>query len=245
MAGIDSKIRKADEMYHLLDNGDEIAVGLSGGKDSTVLIWALAKLREYCGKDFGITGITIDPQFGGKPGDYSALTSFCSALGVKHVIKSDNIYNVVFETRKESNPCSLCARMRRGSLNKAAKELGCNKLALGHHMDDVAATFWMNIRNEGRLGTFSPVTYLDRSDITVIRPMVLCREKEIIKAAESVKIPVIESGCPVNGKTERASMRDIMDKEMHWLGEDPCLKTFEAIQRSRLFGYASIRRDNE
>ena len=100
-------------------------------------------------------------------------------------------------------------------------------------------------RNEGRLGTFSPVTYLDRSDITVIRPMVLCREKEIIKAAESVKIPVIESGCPVNGKTERASMRDIMDKEMPWLGEDPCLKTFEAIQRSRLFGYASISRDNE
>ncbi|MBR5979779.1 MAG: tRNA 2-thiocytidine biosynthesis protein TtcA [Oscillospiraceae bacterium] len=243
MAGIDSKIRKADELYHLIDDGDEIAVGLSGGKDSTVLIWALAKLREYCGKDFGITGLTIDPQFGGSPGSYERLTAFCETLGVKHVVKPDNIYNVVFEIRNESNPCSLCARMRRGSLNRTAKELGCNKVALGHHMDDVAATFWMNLRDEGRLGTFSPLTYLDRSDITVIRPMVLCREKEVLRTAEEIMAPVIESGCPVNGKTDRAAVKKIMDDEMSWLGDDPCLRTFEAIQRSGLFGYNT--KDNE
>jgi tRNA(Ile)-lysidine synthase TilS/MesJ len=245
MAEIDSKIRKADELYHLIDDGDEIAVGLSGGKDSTVLIWALVKLREYCGKDFGITGITIDPQFGGLPGDYGRLTAFCDSIGVKHIVKPDNIYNVVFENRKESNPCSLCARMRRGSLNRKAKEIGCNKVALGHHMDDVAATFWMNIRNEGRLGAFSPLTYLDRTDITVIRPMVLCREKEVIRTAEQIAVPIIESGCPVNGKTERAVIRDIMDNELSWLGDDPCLKTFEAIQRSGLFGYKMLNDSNE
>lgn len=237
MADIDSRIRKADELYGMIESGDSIAVGLSGGKDSTVLLWALVKLREYCGKDFEITGITVDPQFGGKPGDYSALTAFCGSLGVRHIIKPDNIYNVVFENRKESNPCSLCARMRRGSLNRCAKENGCGKVALGHHMDDVAATFWMNFRNERRIATFQPVTYLDRIGITVIRPMVLCREREVEKTAQQLGIPVIQSGCPVNGKTERAEIRELMEEQLSCLGEDICLKTFEAIQRSGISGY--------
>lgn len=239
MITIDSKMRKADDLYGLIGNGDEIAVGLSGGKDSTVLLWALVKLREYCGKQFGITGLTIDPQFGGKPGDFSALTAFCEKLGIKHVIKPDNLYHVVFEVRKESNPCSLCARMRRGALNRTAKEMGCNKVALGHHMDDVAATFWMNFRNEGRMATFAPSTYLDRSDITLIRPMVLCREREVINAARELAVPVIESGCPVNGKTERAAVRDMMERQLTCLGDDLCLKTFQAIQRSGISGYAA------
>ena len=237
MAEIDSRIRKADDLYGMIESGDKIAVGLSGGKDSSVLLWAMAKLREYCGKDFELIGITVDPGFGGVSGDYSALTAFCESLGVRHVVKPDNIYSVVFETRKESNPCSLCARMRRGSLNRCAKEYGCNKLALGHHHDDVAATFWMNFRNEGRLATFQPVTYLDRMDITVIRPMVLCREKDVEKTAERLGIPVIASGCPVNGKTERAQIRELMDDQLGWLGEDTCLKTFEVIQRSGISGY--------
>lgn len=237
MADIDSRIRKADELYGLIDPGDSIAVGLSGGKDSSVLLWALVKLREYCGKDFSITGITIDPGFGGKQGDYSPLTAFCESLGVRHVVKSDNIYNVVFEERNESNPCSLCARMRRGSLNRCARENGCSKVALGHHMDDVAATFWMNFRNGGRFETFQPVTYLDRMDITVIRPMVLCREKDVERTAEQLGIPVIPSGCPVNGKTERAEIRELMDRHLGFFGEDVCLKTFEAIQRSGISGY--------
>jgi len=241
MTSVDSKMRKADELYRMIEDGDEIAVGLSGGKDSTVLLWGLAKLREYCGKAFGLTGMTIDPGFGGKPGNYEALTEFCSSIGVRHLIKPDNIYNVVFETRKESNPCSLCARMRRGSLNRFAKENGCNKVALGHHMDDVSATFWMNFRNEGRLATFSPVTYLDRMDITVIRPMVLIRENEIKRAAAELGVPVIESGCPVNGRTERAEMRQLMESGLSCLGDDVALRTFEALQRSGISGY--VRED--
>ena len=237
MADIDSRIRKADELYGLIESGDRIAVGLSGGKDSSVLLWALVKLREYCGKEFHILGITVDPGFGGRPGDYSELTAFCNSLGVEHIVKPDNIYSVVFENRKESNPCSLCARMRRGSLNRCAKENGCNKVALGHHLDDVAATFWMNFRNEGRLATFQPVSYLDRVGITVIRPMVLCREKEVERTAAQLGIPVIASGCPVNGKTERAKIRELMEKQLGCLGDDMCQKTFEAIQRSGISGY--------
>ena len=238
MAGIDSKIRKADEMYRLIEDGDKIAVGLSGGKDSAVMLLALAKLREYCGKRFDLIGITIDPGFLGKKGEYSALTSFCESLGVRHIIKEDNIYDFVFSIRKETNPCSLCARLRRGSLNRCAKENGCNKVALGHHMDDVSSTFWMNFRNEGRLATFSPTTYLDRVGITVIRPMVLCREKEIIRAADEYGVPVIHSLCPANGNTERAVIGRIMSEELSWLGKDVCEKTFEAIQRSGLSGYS-------
>lgn len=237
MVTIDSKIRKADDLYGLIEDGDEIAVGLSGGKDSTVLLWALAKLREYCGKEFGITGITVDPGFLGRKGDYSKLSSFCTSLGIKHVIKEDSLYDVVFEKRRESNPCSLCARMRRGSLNRCAKENGCNKVALGHHMDDVAATFWMNFKNEGRIATFSPSTYLDRIGITVIRPMILCREREVIHAANELDVPVIESLCPVNGKTERASVSKLMSDDLGFLGDDAVQKTFEAIQRSGISGY--------
>ncbi len=237
MTGIDSKIRKADELYSLIDDGDEIAVGLSGGKDSTVLVWALTKLREYCGKKFGITGITIDPGFGGERGDYSALTGFCDSIGVRHIIKEDNIYKVVFAERKETNPCSLCARMRRGSLNRCAAENGCNKVALGHHMDDVTATFWMNFRNEGRISTFSPSTYLDRIGITVIRPMVLCTEREVSKAAKELGVPVIPSGCPVNGLTDRADVRRMMEEELRCLGSDMSRHTFEALQRSGISGY--------
>lgn len=237
MISIDSKIRKADELYSLIEDGDEIAVGLSGGKDSTVLLWALAKLREYCGKRFGLTGITVDPGFRDVRGDYSALTSFCESVGVRHIIKEDNIYKVVFEDRKETNPCSLCARMRRGSLNRCAVENGCNKVALGHHMDDVSATFWMNFRNEGRFSTFSPSTYLNRVGVTVIRPMVLCRETEVERTAEALNVPVIPSGCPVNGVTDRARIRRIMDEDLSCFGDDICRQTFEAIQRSGISGY--------
>ena len=243
MADLDGKLRKADELYDLLADGDRIGVGLSGGKDSTALLWALAKLRGYCGKQFELVGLTIDPQFGGKEGDFSALTAFCNSIGVQHVIKRDNLYEVVFETRKEKNPCALCARMRRGSLHKLAKELCCNKVALGHHMDDAAATFWLNLLHEGRIGSFSPKTYLDRSDITVIRPMVLCRESEIIAAANKLGIPVIKSGCPVDGSTERQRMHDLMRQLQH-ICPDLEERTFAAMQRSAVSGYGTNRKEN-
>lgn len=239
MVDLDSRIRRADEMYGLLEDGDRIAVGLSGGKDSTALLWALAKLRTYDDKRFDLVGITIDPCFGGVPGDYSALTEFCASLGVEHHVKRDNIYDVVFNIRKESNPCSLCARLRRGGLHRTARELGCGKVALGHHLDDAAATFWMNFLNEGRMASFSPKTYLDRSDVTLIRPLVLCREKEIERTAEELGLPVIESACPVNRKTERQRVTDLMAALGGSMGDDVPLRTFRAMQRSNISGFGA------
>lgn len=237
MTELDSKVRRADQMYGLIEDGDRIAVGLSGGKDSTALLWALAKLRTYDDKRFDLVGITIDPCFGGVPGDYSALTELCASLGVEHHIKRDNIYQVVFEIRKESNPCSLCARLRRGGLNRTARELGCAKVALGHHLDDASATFWMNFVNEGRLASFSPKTYLDRSGVTLIRPLVLCREKEIEKAVRENGLPVIASACPVNKLTERQRITEFMDRMGE--GEDMSLRTFRAMQRSNISGFGA------
>ena len=237
MVELDSRIRRADEMYGLIGDGDRIAVGLSGGKDSTALLWALVKLRSYDDKRFDLVGITIDPCFGGVPGDYSALERFCASLGVEYHVRRDNIYDVVFNIRKESNPCSLCARLRRGGLHRTARELGCAKVALGHHLDDAAATFWMNFLNEGRMASFSPSTYLDRSGVTLIRPLVLCREKEIERVVEELGLPVIASGCPVNKKTDRQQVTDFMASLGGDLGEDIPLRTFRAMQRSGISGY--------
>lgn len=242
MSGLDSKVRKADELYHLISEGDTIGVGLSGGKDSGALLWALAKLRSYCGKRFRLLGLTIDPQFGGRPGNFSELTAFCEGLGVEHIVKPDNLYSVVFEKRQEKNPCSLCARMRRGSLARLAAETGCNKVALGHHLDDVAATFWLNFLYEGRVASFAPVTYLDRSGITVIRPLVLCREREVAAEARRQNVPVIPSGCPVNGSTERARMRERME-QLGALFPDLEQRTFDALQRSNISGYGRTGKD--
>lgn len=237
MTELDSKVRRACQMYGLIEDGDRIAVGLSGGKDSTALLWALAKLRGYNDKRFELVGLTIDPCFGGKPGDYSSLTRFCESLGVEHHVKTDNIYQVVFEIRKESNPCSLCARLRRGGLNRTAKELGCNKVALGHHLDDASATFWMNFVNEGRFASFSPKTYLDRSNVTLIRPLVLCREKEVERAVKENGLPVIKSGCPVNKLTERQRITEFMERLGE--GEDMPLRTFKAMQKSGISGFGT------
>ncbi len=196
-------IRRGITQYNMIENGDKIAVGVSGGKDSVIMAAALQKVSKFIGIDFQVIAITLDPCFDKTQTDYSIITKYLNENGVEHIVQRTDIGQIVFDIRKETNPCSLCARMRRGALHDCAKEHNCNKLALGHHSDDALETFIMNLFNEGRIGCFSPVTYLSRKDITVIRPLCLCPESEIKKAVRKLDIPVVKNPCPIDGATER------------------------------------------
>ena len=172
-----SYTRRAIDDYHMIEAGDKIAVGVSAGKDSLTLLYALSTLRKFYPKKFELCAITIDMGFEGS--DFSPIARLCEELSVPYHIIPTQISTVIFDIRKEKNPCSLCAKMRRGALHNAAKDLGCNTVALGHHFDDAVETFMMNLFNEGRIGCFSPVTYLDRMDITLIIPLIYTPESYI------------------------------------------------------------------
>ena len=172
-------MRKAINEFDLIQDGDRIAVGVSGGKDSLVLLEGLIRLKRFIGIDYSIVAITLDPQFNGVQGDYSSVAELCDREGVEYRLERTHIGEIVFDIRKETNPCSLCAKMRRGALHDTAIEMGCNKIALGHHYNDAVETFVMNLFTEGRIGCFSPKTYLSKKDITLIRPLVFASESEI------------------------------------------------------------------
>lgn len=229
-------MRKAITEFDLIQNGDRIAVGVSGGKDSVVLLTGLVLLRRFIGIHYDLVAITLDPQFGGVPGDYSRIAELCRRLNVPYVVKETQIGQIVFDVRKESNPCSLCARMRRGALHDAAVAAGCNKIALGHHFDDVVETFVMNLFNEGRLGCFSPKSYLSRKKLTMIRPMVFAPEKEVRRAARAKKLPIVKSVCPADGATSRQKTKEFLAlKERESDGFK--LRLFGALRRSGLDGW--------
>jgi tRNA(Ile)-lysidine synthase TilS/MesJ len=229
-----SHTRKAVEEYSMIENGDRIAVGVSGGKDSLALLCALAKLKRIIGIDYQVVGVTIDMGLEGA--DFSEIEALCKELEIEyHVIKTQ-IYEIIFNVREEKSPCSLCARMRRGALHDAAKELGCNKLALGHHFDDVVETFMLNLFFEGRIGCFRPVTYLSRKDLTMIRPLVYTHEKEIKAFATTESLPVTKAKCPADGNTERAKMKDylaVFEREHRGLYH----RIMGAIQRGEIDGF--------
>ncbi|MCM1528385.1 MAG: tRNA 2-thiocytidine(32) synthetase TtcA [Alistipes sp.] len=208
-------MRKAVQQYDMISDGDKIAVGVSGGKDSLVLLEGLFRLRKFLGIDFEIAAITVDPQFGGVSGDYSAVSELCRSRGVEYHILPTQIGEIVFDVRREKSPCSLCARMRRGALHGLAGEIGCNKLALGHNLEDAVETFMMNLLTEGRIGCFSPVTVLEDRQLTIIRPLVLCHEKEIKKAARTVELPVVKSKCPADGHTNRQRTKELINDLEH------------------------------
>lgn len=197
-----SFVRCAVDKYGMIKDGDKIAVGVSGGKDSVALLVSLAELRRFYPVKFEIYAVTADPCFSGET-DYTPVTELCRRLGVEHVIRRTQLGKIIFEDREEKNPCSLCARMRRGMLHDMAVSLGCNKIALGHNMDDVAETFIMNLFYGGRISCFSPVSYLSRKDLYMIRPLIYLDEKEIIKAVKRIGLPVVKSKCPVDGVTKR------------------------------------------
>jgi len=201
-----SFLRRACDEYNLIEDGDKIAVGISGGKDSLVLLKAMAIFSRFSPKKFKLVAITIDMHAG--KSDFSEISKLCNELGVEYHIVPSDIYEIIFEIRKESNPCSLCAKLRRGMLNTKAIELGCNKLALGHSADDVIHTFLLSLFYEGRLSTFLPKLYMDRTGMTVIRPLILTDEKHIISAAKT--LPVKKSSCPVDKHTKREYVKDII-----------------------------------
>ena len=177
-------IRAAVDKYNMIEDGDRIAVGVSGGKDSLVLLVCLAHLRRYYPKKFDLCAVSVDPCFMGEESDFSAIDDLCREIDVEYVIKRTELYKVVFEQMKPQSPCALCAKMRRGILHDVTKELGCNKIALGHHSEDAAQTFLMNLFCSGTVGSFRPVTYLSNKDIHMIRPMIFCDESKV----ESVSV---------------------------------------------------------
>lgn len=207
MKHITSLVRRAVEDYDMIAEGDRVAVGISGGKDSLVLAAALASLSRYYPKKFTPVGLTLDLAGNG---DFSEIEQFCKEIGMEYHVKPTNIREVVFDIRKETNPCALCAKLRRGALNDMAIEYGCRRVALGHHNDDVLETFMLSLLYEGRINCFSPVTYLDRTDIYSIRPMIYVREGDIKGAARRHNLPVKKSGCPADGITKRTDMKEII-----------------------------------
>ncbi|HOB36692.1 MAG TPA: tRNA 2-thiocytidine biosynthesis TtcA family protein [Candidatus Avimonas sp.] len=203
--------RAAVDRYKMIEQNDHIAVGLSGGKDSVVLLALLHRLQQFYPTKFSITAITADPCFGGQETDYRAVTAFCERLNIPHIIRRTRLGGIVFDELKAKKPCSLCSRMRRGILDKMAQEAGCNTVALGHHKDDAAETLLMNMFFGGRIGCFSPVTRLTRRELKLIRPMIFIDSKKIASAAANCGLPVVKSGCPVNGQTQRQQARELIE----------------------------------
>ncbi len=231
-------MRCAMEKYDMVSDGDRIAVGLSGGKDSVAMLAALARMRIFYPAKYELFAITLDPCFNGENTDYSRLSELCKQLEVPYIIKRTELGKIIFETRAEKNPCSLCARMRRGALHDAAKELGCNKIALGHHMDDAAETFMMNLLNGGHIGCFSPKTYLSRKDLTMIRPMIFARESEPARVAAKLELPVVKSRCPADGVTERQAVKELLTSFEKQYG-DIRGKIIGAMQRGEIDGWGT------
>ena len=205
-----SFVRRAVDDYGMIDQGDRIAVGVSGGKDSLALLAALANLRRFYPKSFDIVAITVDMGFDGM--DYTPIEKFCENLGVEYVRERTDIARIIFDVRKESNPCSLCAKMRRGALHVAAQAKECNKVALGHHYDDAVETFMMNLFFEGRLGCFSPKSYLSNRKLTLIRPLLYATEKDVSYFARRQQLPIVKNLCPEDKATERENMKNLLEK---------------------------------
>lgn len=234
------KMRAAMQRYRMVEEGAKIAVAVSGGKDSLALLWGMAKLSRYKSSGFSIVAITADPCFGGVQTDYAAVEAVCREWGVPYTVRRTALGTVIFEQRKEQNPCSLCARMRRGILHNMALEAGCNAIALGHHWDDAVETFFLNLIYGGKIGCFAPKSYLSRKKLWMLRPMVFCREEEIAALARRENLPVVKSRCPADGDTARQSMKELV----RTLERDyPGLRTrvLGAMQRAGIDGWGEAR----
>jgi len=235
------QVRKAIQDFNMIQEGDRVAVGVSGGKDSITLLLALSKLRSFYPKKFDIEAVTIDAGIEGM--SFSLVEALCRNIGVNYTVEKTYISKIIFDVRKEDNPCSLCANLRRGALNNVAKKLGCNKVALAHHRDDVIETLLMSIFYEGRIHTFSPVTYLSRKDLYVIRPLIFTEEKEIKAFIKKYDITTVKNLCPADGHTKRQEIKDLLYK-MSLEKRDVKSNVFGAIKRSNLNGWAIADTNN-
>ncbi len=229
-----SYVRKAVDDYQMIAEGDKIAVGVSGGKDSICLLLALKHLQRFYPKHFELEAITVSL---GLPGaNYDDIQAFCDEIGVHYTIVHTDIGQIIFEERKEKNPCSLCAKMRKGALNTQAEELGCNKIALGHNKDDVVETFFMSLFYEGRINCFAPVSYLDRSKLYSIRPLMYVPEWECRSFVKRNNIQIVKNPCLADGNTKRQETKELLaqlSKDYDNLQE----KVFGAIKRSQIKGW--------
>lgn len=232
-----SYTRKAVDTYHMIEPGDKIAIGISGGKDSLTLLYALNGLKRFYPNPFEIEAITVDLGFEGF--ELSGIQRLCDTLGVNYSVVKTDIGHIIFDERKEKNPCALCAKMRKGAFNEKAKALGCNKLAYGHHKDDIVETMLLSLIFEGRFYAFSPVTYLDRMDITLIRPLLYVSEADVIGFRNKYALPVSKSPCPANGYTKREYAKTLLaqlNREHPGASE----RMFSAIIHSDIKGWAEI-----
>lgn len=233
-----SYVRRAVDDYHMIEEGDKIAVGISGGKDSLTLLYALNDLRRFYPYQFEIQAVTVDLGFHNL--NLDRIRALCSTMNVDYTVIKTDIAQVIFEERREENPCSLCAKMRKGALNQAVKAAGCNKIAYAHHKDDVVETMLMSLIFEGRFHTFAPVTYLDRMELTVIRPLMYMNEADVIGFVHKYDVPVVKSPCPADGHTKREYVKNLL-RNLNL--ENPGVKErmFTAVVNSNLKGW---KKDN-
>ena len=229
-----SYVRRAVDQYHMIEDGDVIAVGVSGGKDSLALLATLANLRRFYPKKFELKAITL--EMGYEEMDFTPVAELCKKLDVEYITRQTDIKTIVFDIRQEENPCSLCAKMRRGALNDTAKQGGWKKVALGHHYDDVIETVMMSLLYEGRFNCFLPMTYLNRRDITVIRPMIYAPEAYIKSLVRRLELPVVHNPCPADGNTKREEIKQLirtLEHQNHGVRQ----RIFGAVQRYPLRGW--------
>ena len=229
-----SYTRKAVDEYDMIQEGDHIAVGISGGKDSLTLLYAMQGLRRFYPKHFELSAITVD--LGYEKCDFSQVTELCKEPDVPYQIVKTDIARILFDERKESNPCSLCAKMRKGALNEAVKKMGCNKVAYAHHKDDIIETMLLSLIFEGRFHSFSPKTYLDRMDLSVIRPMMFVDEMDVIGFQHKYNLPVVKSRCPVDGFTKRQYAKDLV-RELNQAHPGAKNRMFTAILNGNIEGW--------
>ncbi len=232
-----SLTRQAIDKYHMIEDGDHIAIGVSGGKDSLTLLYALHGLQRFYPKKFQLSAITVDLGLGNM--NLSPVEALCEELGVPYTIIPTEIGAILFQVREESNPCSLCAKMRKGALNEKAKELGCNKVAYAHHKEDLIETMLMSLIYEGRFHAFSPYTYLDRMDLTVIRPLMMVPEADVIGFQRKYNLPVCKNPCPMDGHTKREYVKNLT-KQLE--RENPGVKSrlFRAILEGKINGWPLV-----
>lgn len=229
-----SYLRRCIDDYHMIEEGDRIAVGVSGGKDSLILLTSLSALSKFYPKKFTLEALTLDMGF--EDVDFSLIASLCRELSIPYTVKKTNLKEVIFDIRKETNPCSLCAKMRRGALHDLALTRGISKVALGHHFDDAVETYLLSLFYEGRINCFLPVTYLSRKQITLIRPMLYIEEKMIRRVVNKLVLPVVVNPCPANGYTKRQEVKELLvqfEKTMPGIRE----RIFGAMQRYPLSGW--------
>lgn len=238
MQRILSYLRKAVENYEMIEEGDKIAVGLSGGKDSFTLLMGLKALQRFYPKHFELMAVSVNPGFDFF--DSTFLDQRCKEIGVPYIEEQSHIKEIVFDIRKEKNPCSLCANLRRGILNSVAIREGCNKIALGHNEDDALETFLLNFLYAGNLSTFAPVSYMDRSKITLIRPLIHTPEKEIKKFIRRNNITVMPKVCPMDGISKREDMKNMI---FEWEKQIPTIRAnmTGAIKRAHINGWKELK----